>query len=157
MGFATWIIGKVTGGAFGAVFGPMFDIKNQRNIMEAGLLKESIQADLELNRMKMQMAAIHNEWWVTRWIMPAFAYPIAFHFGAVVVDSVFMFPNWTIAALPGPMAEWEGQIILSFFIIGTAERMVSKWVNKSLVGNVIENVKAIFTGGGKGKSVGRAK
>lgn len=151
MGIATWVIGKVTGGMLGKLFGPMFDIKNQRNIMEAGLLKESVQADLEINRMKMQMATIHNEWWVTRWIMPAFAYPIAFHFGAVILDSVFLF-EWDVAALPGPMAEWEGQIILSFFIIGTAERMVSKWVNKSLVGNVIENVKAVFSKSKGGRS-----
>lgn len=143
MSAISWIIGKVTGGALSSIFGPMFDIKNQRNIMEAGLLKETIQSDIEINRMKLQMASINNEWWVTRWIMPAFAYPIAFHFGAVIADSVFLF-KWDVAALPGPMAEWEGQIILSFFIVGTAERIVNKWVNKSLIGNVIDGVRSVF-------------
>lgn len=53
------------------------------------------------------------------WTLLIFACLAAFHFGAVVVYSVFWcadcaFPQpWTIAALPGQMAEWEGWIILA--------------------------------------------
>ncbi|EEX09640.1 conserved hypothetical protein [Ruegeria lacuscaerulensis ITI-1157] len=54
-----------------------------------------------------------------------FAVPLAFWFGAVVVYSVFWchgcaYPQgWTIAALPAPLDEWAGLIIISIFgVIG---------------------------------------
>ena len=47
------------------------------------------------------------------------AIPTTFHYAAVVTYSIFWcagcaYPvDWTIAALPGPMAEWEGWIIIA--------------------------------------------
>lgn len=59
------------------------------------------------------------------WLMLAFALPLAFWFAAVVVYSVFWcagcaFPaSWTIAALPEPLDEWAGIMIVSIFgVIG---------------------------------------
>lgn len=59
------------------------------------------------------------------WLMVAFAAPLAFWFTAVVVYSVFWcagcaFPQgWTIAALPPPLDEWAGVMIVSIFgVIG---------------------------------------
>lgn len=53
------------------------------------------------------------------WTLAAFAGLVIFHMGAVVLYSVFWcadcaFPKpWSIAALPGPMAQWEGWIVLA--------------------------------------------
>ena len=53
------------------------------------------------------------------WLLLGLGIPTAFHYAAVVVYSVFWcagcaYPAaWTIAALPGPMAEWEGWIIIA--------------------------------------------
>lgn len=59
------------------------------------------------------------------WLCLLFALPLAFWFGAVVVYSVFWcagcaYPQpWTIAALPPPLDEWSGLIIISIFgVIG---------------------------------------
>lgn len=59
------------------------------------------------------------------WLMVLFAAPLAFWFGAVVLYSVFWcqgcpYPkDWTIAALPPPLDEWAGIIIISIFgVIG---------------------------------------
>ena len=55
------------------------------------------------------------------WLMLAFALPLAFWFGSVVVYSVFWcelcaYPqSWSIAALPPPLDEWSGIIIISIF------------------------------------------
>lgn len=136
--FIKWALGPIT-----KIMSGVFDYKNQKAIIEAGVLREVVLSDIEINRMKLQMAEINKEWWVTRWIMPAFAYPVAFHFGAVILDSVFLF-DWNVAALPGPLADWEGQIILSFFIVGTAERVVTKWLNRGLVNSVVEGTRSIF-------------
>lgn len=138
-----WKIVKFLLGPLGDIFTGITNYKTQKAILDAGLLKEVIMSDIEINRMKLQMAAINKEWWVTRWIMPAFAYPMAIHLGAVVADSIFFF-DWDVAALPGPIAEWEGQIVLSFFIVGTAERVVTKWVNRGLINSVVEGARSIF-------------
>lgn len=55
------------------------------------------------------------------WLMLVFAAPLAFWFGAVVVYSVLWcqgcaYPQqWTIAALPAPLDEWAGLMIISIF------------------------------------------
>jgi len=54
-------------------------------------------------------------------LMLLFAVPLAFWFSAVVVYSVFWcagcaYPQeWTIAALPSPLDEWAGLIIIAIF------------------------------------------
>ncbi|MBC7282591.1 hypothetical protein [Hoeflea sp.] len=59
------------------------------------------------------------------WLMIIFAIPLAVWFGAVVVYSILWcadcaYPqDWTIAALPAPLDEWAGMIIVSIFgVIG---------------------------------------
>lgn len=43
------------------------------------------------------------------------ALSLALHLAAVVVASTFPVLGWTVHALPYPMNEWEGTIILSLF------------------------------------------
>jgi hypothetical protein len=54
---------------------------------------------------------------VTRLLVAVAGLPPALHFGAVCLDSALpdLFPGWTVAALPAPMDEWQGAIILSLF------------------------------------------
>jgi hypothetical protein len=60
-------------------------------------------------------------------LMLLFAAPLAFWFGAVTVYSVLWcqdcaFPQpWTIAALPAPLDEWGGLIVISIFgVVGVS-------------------------------------
>lgn len=62
------------------------------------------------------------------WLMLLFAIPLALWFGAVVVYSVFWcqgcaFPqSWTVAALPPPLDDWAGGIIISIFgVVGVTK------------------------------------
>lgn len=138
-----WIVSKIASTAFGKLFSGFLDYRNQKSVIEAGILTQVIESDIEINRMKMHMASINNEWWVTRWIMPSFAYPVAAWWSAVILDSIFHF-GWKISALPPPLNEWAGQIILSFFIIGTTQGLIKQWMNRGLVSSVIQNVKSII-------------
>lgn len=138
-----WTFFKFLLGPIGRILSGYGDYRNQKSIIEAGVITSVIQSDIEINRVKLQMAAINQQWWVTRWIMPAFAYPVAAHFGAVILDSIFHF-SWNIAALPKPLDEWEGQIILSFFIVGTAERLVSQWLNRGIVQSLAATTREVF-------------
>lgn len=59
------------------------------------------------------------------WLMLLFAVPLAFWWAAVIVYSVFWcagcaYPQeWSIAALPAPLDEWAGLIVIAIFgVIG---------------------------------------
>jgi len=55
------------------------------------------------------------------WLCMMFAVPLAFWFTAVVIYSIFwcklcLYPQpWSIAALPPPLDDWAGMMILSIF------------------------------------------
>ena len=61
-------------------------------------------------------------------LMLLFAIPLAFWFGSVVIYSVFWcqgcaYPQtWSIAALPPPLDQWSGMIIISIFgVVGVTK------------------------------------
>lgn len=144
MGVLSWIFSKTVFGGIGKILGGLGDYRNTKSMIEAGVLTEVIRSDIELNHIKVQMAEVNKDWWVTRFIVPGFAYPVMAHWIAVILDSIFHF-GWKISALPSPLDDWEGQIILSFFIVGTAERLAGKWMNRGIVSSVIDNAKKIFS------------
>jgi hypothetical protein len=63
------------------------------------------------------------------WLMVMFAGPLALWWSAVLVYSVLWcagcaYPqDWTIAALPGPLDEWAGLIVMSIFGVIGLDRM----------------------------------
>lgn len=84
-----------------------------------------VQSDRE--RIKAQLLAEHlrtrADWMRAGgfWLMLAFAAPLAFWWAAVLVYSVLWcagcaWPQpWTVAALPAPLDEWAGLIVVSIF------------------------------------------
>lgn len=64
------------------------------------------------------------------WLMLLFAVPLAFWFAAVCIYSVFFcagcaYPqDWTIAALPAPLNDWAGLIIMAIFGVVGLNRMI---------------------------------
>lgn len=63
------------------------------------------------------------------WLMLIFALPLAFWWAAVLVYSVFwcagcVWPQqWSIAALPRPVDEWAGAIVLAIFGVLGIDRL----------------------------------
>lgn len=63
------------------------------------------------------------------WLMLLFALPLALWWAAVIVYSIFWCAGcawpmgWTIAALPAPLNEWAGLIVVALFgVIGISGR-----------------------------------
>lgn len=63
------------------------------------------------------------------WLMLIFAAPLALWWAAVIAYSIFWcagcaFPQaWTIAALPAPLSEWAGLIVVSIFGVLGIDRL----------------------------------
>lgn len=108
------------------------------NLFRSGFLERildtvdnKIDNDTDRNKVKADLIQTHLK---TRagfmeaggfWLMLLFAVPLAFWHAAVVFASVFWCPgcaypqSWTVAALPAPLDEWAGIIIVSIFgVIG---------------------------------------
>lgn len=102
------VLSWLTGGALSRVF---------------DTIDKSIESQTDRERLKADVIKEHmrtrSDWLRAGglFLMIPFVGVVFFHFGAVAVYSVFwcadcMAPQgWTIAALPEPMATWEGWII----------------------------------------------
>jgi hypothetical protein len=66
---------------------------------------------------------------VTAMMRPAFAYPLALYYAAVIADSLFHF-TWNVAALPAPIGDWSGWIISAIFLSESGERITRTIVNR---------------------------
>jgi hypothetical protein len=94
--------------------------------LEADTDKEKIKADLITTAYQERAGFMRAGGFV---LMLLFAVPLAFWFAAVAVYSVLWcagcaFPqDWSVAALPPPLDEWGGWIVIAIFgVIGVTGR-----------------------------------
>ncbi|MGI3169972.1 hypothetical protein ACRARG_12505 [Pseudooceanicola sp. C21-150M6] len=94
---------------------------------------ESIAASTDRERIKADIVREHYraraDWMKAGgfWLTLIFALPLGMWFAAVIVYSILWcagcaYPqSWTIAALPPPLDEWSGLIIISIFgVVGVS-------------------------------------
>nr|WP_309504347.1 hypothetical protein [uncultured Roseovarius sp.] len=94
-----------------------------------------IQAQSDRERIKSEIVksayANRGDWMRAGgfWLMLAFALPLALWWAAVLAYSVFWcqgcaYPQaWSVAALPAPLDEWAGLIIISIFGVLGVDRL----------------------------------
>ena len=87
---------------------------------------EALKAEIAARQAAAEIVKAEQGWWVTAMIRPAFAYPLALWWAAVIFDSIFHF-GWKISALPTPLSEWAGWIVLSFFVTRPFEKAARSW------------------------------
>lgn len=107
----------------GDVLGRAFDVVDKK--IESETDREKIKGDIIKTHYQTRGAWMEAGGF---FLMLAFALPLAFWFGSVVVYSVFwcetcMYPKpWVIAALPAPLDQWAGIIIVSIFgVVGVTK------------------------------------
>lgn len=105
------------------------DSATQRERLKAEVVIQAIQAEVASRQAQAEVLKVEHGWWVTALIRPLFAYPVVIHFALVVADSIFLF-KWDVAALPEPMATWEGWIVAAYFISRPAENIARSYLNK---------------------------
>ncbi len=89
------------------------------------------EIDAEMTRRNAQRDVLLAEQgrWTTTLMRPAFAYPLAIYYAAVIADSIFMFEA-DVAALPSPIGDWSGWIISAIFLSESGERIARTVVGR---------------------------
>ena len=70
-------------------------------------------ADVQIKALETKLASHDNP--ALQWAVGIVAVAMAVHIALVVLVSCLPWLGWTIHALPAPMNEWQGSIILSMF------------------------------------------
>lgn len=114
-----FILRWLTGGALDRVLDTVdrkIAAETDREAVKAEIIKEAYRTQAD----RMKAGGFY--------LMLLFAVPLAFWWAAVIVYSVFWcagcaYPaTWTIAALPPPLDEWAGLIVVSIFgVIGVTQ------------------------------------
>jgi len=81
---------------------------------------DKIAADVQIEALRGRLASKDNLG--LQWAVAIVAVAMAVHIAAVVVVSMIPALGWTIHALPYPMNEWQGSIIMSMFGLAAVGR-----------------------------------
>lgn len=115
------ILGQIFGGG---LIGRAFDLADKH--IEAQTDREALKADIIKEHMRTRADYMRAG---GLWLMMLFAVPLAFWWGSVLVYSVLWcracaYPQpWSIAALPAPLDQWAGLIVLSIFGVLGIDRL----------------------------------
>lgn len=113
-------LGWLTGGVLDRVLSTVdrrIDAQTDREKLKADIIREHYKTRADFMRAG------------GFWLMLIFAGPLAFWWSAVIVYSVLWcagcaWPqDWTIAALPSPLDEWAGLIVVSIFGVIGVDRL----------------------------------
>ena len=113
------ILGWLSGGVLDRVF------ETVDKQIEAKTDREALKAQVIMEHMRTRPDFMKAGGF---WLMLLFALPLAIWWGAVILYSILWcarcaYPQpWTIAALPAPLDQWAGLIVMSIFgVIGLTQ------------------------------------
>jgi hypothetical protein len=105
------------------------DNETERQQITASVAIEQIKAELGRRQAQRDVLVAEQGRLVTSLMRPAFAYPLAVYYAAVIADSLCHF-RWNVAALPAPIGDWSGWIISAIFLSESGERIARTIVGK---------------------------
>lgn len=121
-----------SGGLLDRVLGAMqarADSAVERERIDATVAIEEIKAELGRRQAQRDVLLAEQGRTITSLMRPAFAYPLAIYYAAVIADSLLHF-RWNVAALPAPIGDWSGWIISAIFLSESGERITRTLVRK---------------------------
>lgn len=105
------------------------DSSVERERITATVAIEQVKAELARRQAQRDVLVAEQGRAVTALMRPAFAYPLAVYYAAVIADSLFQF-RWNVAALPAPIGDWSGWIISAIFLSESGERITRTIVGR---------------------------
>lgn len=107
----------------------MADSEVEREKVTAEVAVAHVQAEIARRQAQRDVLLAEQGRLVTALMRPAFAYPLALYYGAVIADSLMQF-KWNVAALPAPIGQWSGWIISAIFLSESGERIARTVVQR---------------------------
>lgn len=101
----------------------------ERDKVTASVAIAHIQSEIAVRQAQRDLLIAEQGRAVTALMRPAFAYPLALYYAAVIADSLLHF-RWNVAALPAPIGEWSGWIISAIFLSESGERVARMWAGR---------------------------
>ncbi len=98
------------------------DSETEREQIDASVAIEHVKAELARRQAQRDVLIAEQGRLITSLMRPAFAYPLAVYYAAVIADSLVHF-TWNVAALPAPIGDWSGWIISAIFLSESGERI----------------------------------
>lgn len=119
----SWIIKSIISAVTGGSLEKILDVIE--NKMDNEVTKEEIKAEVTKTWINAQANLLVGRTW---WFQLFFVIPLGFWWSAVILDSVFMFQNWDVAALPSPLDEWAAYIISALFIVDGGKALIGRFM-----------------------------
>jgi hypothetical protein len=122
---ASFVLRVLSGGLLDKVLAHLkakADSEAERDRVTASVAIEQIRAEIAARQARRDVLLAEQGRLVTALMRPAFTYPLALYYGAVIADSLLHF-RWNVAALPSPIGEWSGWIISAIFLSESGERI----------------------------------
>jgi hypothetical protein len=105
------------------------DTEVEREKITASVAIEQVKAEIAARQARRDILLAEQGRLVTAMMRPAFAYPLAIYYAAVIADSLMHF-SWNVAALPSPIGDWSGWIISAIFLSESGERISRTIANR---------------------------
>lgn len=92
--------------------------------------QERIDADVRIKQLEARQAVIIQEmgWWGTRWIRPAFAYPLAFYLGKIWVWDKAL--GWGASDPIDENLLWVMTAIISFYFLTRPIEKLARYIQR---------------------------
>lgn len=89
--------------------------------------RDELQAEVTKTWVNAQAGLLVGRTW---WFQLFFVIPLGFWWSAVILDTVFQFPNWSVAQLPHPLDSWAGWIVSALFLVDGSKAVIGRFVGK---------------------------
>lgn len=121
LSFLPTVLGWLTGGSLNKILQTIEKtIDNQQT-------RDQLQADVTKTWINAQANLLVGRTW---WFQLFFVVPLGFWWSAVIIDSVFQFPNWNVATLPPPLDNWAAWIVSALFLVDGSKALIGRLAGK---------------------------
>lgn len=96
--------------------------ETERERIDASVAIARIEAEMQRRQAQREVLVAEQGRAVTAYMRPAFAYPLAVYYAAVIADSLVGF-RWNVLALPAPIGDWSAVMISAIFLSESGERI----------------------------------
>lgn len=124
-----WLVSLFGGPLISSILGSVVDVykkkieaETSKDAKSVELAAEELRSEIKAREQAAAIVLAEQGHWTTRWIRPAFAFPLVIYVNKVIlVDKVL---GWgSTDPITGAVGDWAGWILAAYFISRPLEKM----------------------------------